>query len=92
MSSIQIKSDTGNDEIFDFLITNIKVTLSSNFNFITKTFLIMFILLLFFALELFAFMLDVLRIAIKIAIVFCAVYFVAWLLGYDLIEIISSFI
>lgn len=92
MSSIQIKSDTGNDEIFDFLITNIKVTLSSNFNFITKTFLIMFILLLFFALELFAFMLNVLRIAIKIAIVFCAVYFVAWLLGYDLIEIISSFI
>lgn len=27
MSSIQIKSDTGNDEIFDFLITNIEPAL-----------------------------------------------------------------
>lgn len=92
MSSIQIKGDVENNRILDFLITNIKATLSSNYNFITKSFLMMFILVLFFALTFFAFIVDVLRIAIKIAVVFCAVYFVAWLLGYDLIEIISSFI
>lgn len=40
MSSIQIKGNIENDGILYFLVTNIKATLSSNFNFITKTFLI----------------------------------------------------
>lgn len=92
MSSIQIKGNIENDGILDFLVTNIGATLLSDYNFITKTFLIMFILVLFFALVLFALMVDVLIISIKIAVVFCAIYFVACLVGYDLIDIISSFI
>lgn len=92
MCHIQINGDKENDSVVDFLIRNIHATLLSDNNFITKSILITFTLFIFLFLVFVCLIFDVLKIAVQIGIVFCALYFIAWLIGYDLIEIISSFI
>jgi hypothetical protein len=92
MCHIQINGDKENDSVVDFLIRNIYATLLSDNNFITKAILITFTLFIFLFLVFVCLIFDVLKIAVQIGIVFCALYFIAWLIGYDLIEIISSFI
>lgn len=92
MCHIQINGDKENDSVVDFLIRNIHATLLSDNNFITKAILITFTLFIFLFLVFVCLIFDVLKIAVQIGIVFCALYFIAWLIGYDLIEIISSFI